>query len=324
MSDVRITPALLARGLLVFLVLLATVGGCASLLGADFDRPPSANDPNDAGALEGGAGTQTPGPAADDAAGTCAAKCTSPPPNTCIDGKTLKAYAPQGDCDGACTYVPYEVLCAMACQSGACVGDPCAGVICTQPPAASCVDAMTRRSFASTGTCTGGKCSYTSTDVACNNGCQSGACAGDPCAGIMCSQPPAASCVNATTRRTYASAGTCDGGTCSYARTDTACTTAIANADPACVGGACDFACRTGYQRSSTGTCDPIATLTACSAGGELASCEDHCHARGLHCYDACGSTGTAGGILSCSDNPYPTTCTNYFSGYDYQCCCGS
>ena len=45
----------------------------------------------------------------------------------------------------------------------------------------------------------------------------------DPCAGVTCNTPPAPTCANPTTQRTYASTGMCSGGTCTYAPTDTSC-----------------------------------------------------------------------------------------------------
>ena len=41
----------------------------------------------------------------------------------------------------------------------------------------------------------------------------------------QCNQPPAPTCVSASTLRTYSSAGMCAGGSCSYAQVDTSCGT---------------------------------------------------------------------------------------------------
>jgi sulfatase modifying factor 1 len=56
----------------------------------------------------------------------------------------------------------------------------------------------------------------------------------DACSTMTCTTPPAAGCASTTSRRTYASTGTCSGGTCSYAPTDTACP-----AGEICSGGVC-------------------------------------------------------------------------------------
>ena len=74
----------------------------------------------------------------------------------------------------------------------------------------------------------------------------------EPCIGLTCSQPPAAMCVGATTRRTFGASGTCDNGACTYLASDVACP-APANATPLCVTGACDFECRDGFMRAGSG-----------------------------------------------------------------------
>ena len=91
----------------------------------------------------------------------------------------------------------------------------------------------------------------------------------EPCTGMTCSHPPPASCVDATTRRTYAASGICTAGACSYATTDVACATAILGADAVCASGACDFKCRSGYTRSG-GSCVQSAGWTTESTGTML------------------------------------------------------
>ena len=183
---------------------------------------------------------------------SCTVICVAPA-NVCIDGKTLQAYAPQVRCVGnECTDEAYKVDCTTACEGGICTGnDACNGVTCVAPPLAICVDGTTLKTFAPSGTCSGGTCSYVSATATCTKGCQEAACVGDPCAGVICTQPPAASCANATTRRTHSPSGTCAAGACSYAFTDVACPL-FANADPVCTSGVCDFACRSGFVRSGT------------------------------------------------------------------------
>ncbi len=59
--------------------------------------------------------------------------------------------------------------------------DLCAKVTCKQPPAATCVDGATLRSYASQGTCSAGECSYPPADSPCATSevCQVGACKWD-------------------------------------------------------------------------------------------------------------------------------------------------
>jgi outer membrane protein assembly factor BamB len=152
--------------------------------------------------------------------------CNQPPPAICVDSNTLRVYANLGSClGGGCSYTSADVSCA--CQNGACAGNLCEGVTCNQPPPAVCVGGSLR-TFAPSGTCSpgNGHCTYAPTDTPCGPaGCSNGQCVGNPCVGITCDQPPAPTCVNATTVQTSISPGTCtpDGGFCSYATTQIAC-----------------------------------------------------------------------------------------------------
>ena len=139
----------------------------------------------------------------DAGAGDCAnMTCTTAPSSMCSDAQHLRVFEPRGVCSaGECLYSAREELCVGGCASGACVNNPCQGVTCNQPPANSCVDATTLRTFSSGGTCSGGACSYTSTTSTCAFGCASGACVNNPCQGVTCNQPPANSCVDATDRK---------------------------------------------------------------------------------------------------------------------------
>lgn len=151
--------------------------------------------------------------------------CNSPPASSCVDAATLRTFA--GSCvAGQCQYTPVDSTCATGCANDACV-DACAGRSCVTPPQAACTDNGTLRTFAQTGSCSLGACSYVSTDTTCANGCELGRCKGvDLCqsGNVMCNMAPVAVCVG-TARRTFAAAGTCDPGTgtCTYAPTDTAC-----------------------------------------------------------------------------------------------------
>jgi hypothetical protein len=170
--------------------------------------------------------------------------CATPPAPSCLDANTRRAYQPTGSCAGGqCSYDAVSMTCAFGCAAGACKGDPCAGVVCATPPAAYCKDAGTARTFASTGSCAGGGCVYAVTDTPCAFGCQGGACASDPCAGVTCTTPPGKVCVNATTLRTFAPTGTCGGGACSYASIDVACPGGCKNGAcgaPTCGAQTCD------------------------------------------------------------------------------------
>lgn len=113
------------------------------------------------------------------------------------------------------------------CQSPSAEG-LCAQVSCNSPPAAHCVDAQTVRTFARAGACDAstGSCTYAATDRACEQGCDSGRCLGQPCGGASCDAPPQTACLDAQTLRTYAQSGTCDATTdqCTYVPTDVTCT----------------------------------------------------------------------------------------------------
>lgn len=166
-----------------------------------------------------------------------AVSCVSPPASTCRDAATRRSFEAQGTCaNGACTYAPQDFTCPFGCANGACIGDPCIGVTCQTPPAALCLNASTRRSFQSSGTCGAGTCTYASQDTTCAFGCAAGACNPDPCLNVSCTTPPAATCVNGTTRRSFTSPGTCALGTCSYSAAETACA-----ASETCQAGACTW-----------------------------------------------------------------------------------
>ena len=151
--------------------------------------------------------------------------CNTPPPPSCVNGATVRTFA--GRClAGQCQYDPVDSTCATTCSQGACV-DACAGVSCVTPPRPACTDAATLRTFAQTGACAMGTCSYVNTDTTCVNGCEAGRCKGvDLCQSmsVVCNMPPAATCVGSQ-RRTFSAAGQCDPGTgvCTYVSNDANC-----------------------------------------------------------------------------------------------------
>lgn len=103
--------------------------------------------------------------------------CTTPPAPACTDDKTLRTFAQGGRCAmGSCSYQATDTPCPNGCADGTCKGvDLCAGVTCSAPPAATCVSGA-RRTFAATGTCASGACSYAPSDTPCANGCELGQC----------------------------------------------------------------------------------------------------------------------------------------------------
>ena len=151
--------------------------------------------------------------------------CNAPPASTCVSGTSLRTFA--GRCvAGQCQYDSVDSTCATTCGQGACA-DACTGVACVTPPLAACTDPNTLRTFAQTGACTNGACSYVNTDTVCPSGCDNARCRGvNLCVsmGVVCNAPPAPTCVSGA-RRTFSTPGTCEPGTgmCTYASTDSAC-----------------------------------------------------------------------------------------------------
>ncbi|HYQ17552.1 MAG TPA: SUMF1/EgtB/PvdO family nonheme iron enzyme [Polyangiaceae bacterium] len=119
--------------------------------------------------------------------------CVAPPLPICKDADTLRTSAAHGTCSGgSCDYATTDEDCEFGCSNGACNPDPCQGVMCKTQPPATCKDASTKTTFASSGTCDNGDCSYGSTDTPCgsNKSC-SGAgvcnvCAADASCGASC------------------------------------------------------------------------------------------------------------------------------------------
>ncbi len=180
----------------------------------------------------------------------CGTTCASPPSAACADGFTRRSSESVGTCvSGVCEYAPALVGCgAASCTNGAATA---------------------------AGTCSGsGVCAAGATS-ACSFGCSGTACAGDPCANVTCSAPPSPTCADGTTRRAYASTGTCRavGGTatCEYAMMDVPCPPASCTNGVATAAGTCSGAgvCAAGATSTCTFGCsgtacagDPCATET--------------------------------------------------------------
>ncbi len=90
------------------------------------------------------------------------------------------------------------------CSAGSCWGT---AKECKKPPATTCTDGVTLKTFDSKGKCSGGICSYSSSTLKCPGKCSNGKCEGAPCVGIKCDNPPA---------ECYKSPGTCLAGKCTY------------------------------------------------------------------------------------------------------------
>jgi hypothetical protein len=245
--------------------------------GAGASDASSASDARDAGAAADRSGQS------DAAPDPCLGKiCNSPPAATCFDATTQRRFDATGSCvDGTCTYQSQDTHCAFGCTAGACKVDPCIGVTCNQPMPNICEDATHLRAYNTIGTCAAGSCSYASQVIGCT--CVNASCAVDPCANITCASPPGPVCATASTLRTFAAAGTCTNGSCSYAPTDTACAFGCANgacqADP-CAGVVCNSPpatfCVDGdtlRRYASSGTC----SQGLCSYGSTDTVCADGC-----------------------------------------------
>jgi hypothetical protein len=139
-------------------------------------------------------------------------------------GSALRSYLPH--CEGTtCDFTASDAPCAEGCRDGACV-DACTGVVCESPPTPTCAGAGTLRTFAASGTCAGGTCTYAPTDVACDHGCSTGACVDQNLCttGTTCQMPPQPACEGGS-RRTFTAPGSCDMGTgqCTYPSTLESC-----------------------------------------------------------------------------------------------------
>ncbi|MCU0693629.1 MAG: DUF1566 domain-containing protein [Polyangiaceae bacterium] len=157
--------------------------------------------------------------------------CDTSPARYCV-GDVLRTFAAMGSCEqGGCLYAQEDIVCAAGCAEGACLGEPCAGVSCNEPPSAYCKTGSTLVSWdGEPGQCVNGVCTYGEAQLPCEGACEAGACTEDPCAGVFCARPPAAHC-DAATLVQYASIGECmPGGWCSYDEARENCPNGCANA----------------------------------------------------------------------------------------------
>ncbi|HWZ91753.1 MAG TPA: SUMF1/EgtB/PvdO family nonheme iron enzyme, partial [Polyangiaceae bacterium] len=214
-----------------------------------------------------------------------AVTCASPPAAACTgtDGNTLTTYSASGTCSaGSCSYTPTNKACTFGCVNGACKPDPCAGVTCNMPTASGCKNATTATTYAATGTCSAGICSYAPTDTGCGS---NKLCSG---AGV-CSECKTDSSCGAT-------CAACGGGTpkCKNLGTTSQCVGCLSNADCGGVTPSCN---------TTTNVCGP-----APSCVGLAATCGPSGNAS------CCASSVVTGGTFNrnIEDVYYPATVSDF------------
>ncbi len=181
----------------------------------------------------------------------------------------------------------------FTCREGVCrtaaLDTSCNAVVCSTPPASSCVNGTTLRTFS--GSCVAGQCQYAPVDSTCTTRCAQDACV-DACSGVDCVAPPAAACTDANTLRTFAQTGTCQTGSCNYLNTDTTCPngceagvckgvdlcqtmSVVCTTPPAatCVGTARRTFTTPGTCAPGTGMCTYASSDSACPNGCALGQC---------------------------------------------------
>ncbi|HRE88516.1 MAG TPA: hypothetical protein PK095_05185, partial [Myxococcota bacterium] len=206
------------------------------------------------------------------------------PPSAC--------HAPTGLCSGGvCTY---PIATTASCDDGdACTDNDtcdasarCAGTpkTCQAPPPSTC-DGDTLIVHSANGTCNDGACTYTTTPVACPDGCEEGRCLGDPCANITCDTPPSPC---------HADTGTCRDGVCEYAPCDDNddCTE-----DDQCQSGICGGASKA-CQSPPNATCENATTLTGYANNGTCSEGTCQYATTPVTCEFGCVETNDVGSCL--------------------------
>ena len=177
--------------------------------------------------------------------------------------------------------------------------DPCIGKVCNTPPSQDCSSSTKLKTYDSIGSCAAGECSYASHDIACT--CVSQSCTTDPCVNVTCATPPAPICKDTNTLTSYAAAGTCASGSCSYAPSDKACAFGCANGacnpDP-CSGVICNT--------QPPATCKSVSTKTSYASSGTCGGAAKCSYAA---TDSACGSNTTCAGAGVCSVCAADTSC---------------
>ncbi|MEM7608655.1 MAG: hypothetical protein AAF411_25150 [Myxococcota bacterium] len=161
--------------------------------------------------------------------------CDAPPETRCSDdASALLTFTATGTCsEGACTYDATETACPFGCEAGACLGG-CERIVCDAPPPSRC-SGTTRVSFADTGSCSEGECTYARSTTECTAVCVDGECAA--CAPESCNTPPEPACLDDDTLTTYSN-GTCTLDGCQYEPLNSECPFGCEAG--ACVAGPCD------------------------------------------------------------------------------------
>lgn len=219
--------------------------------------------------------------------------CDSPPADECIDNVAVD-YRPNGRCEeGVCSYGSDDFNCSLigfVCEDAECL-DACAGVVCDDVPADGCVGEVATV-YSGEGVCTEGDCIYLADSaVDCaefGRACELGLCI-DPCAGVVCETPPAASCSEDVAVRPLPT-GSCEAGDCQYAFTQADCSALGA----ACRAGQCVDDCTAVVCPEREGTvCEGgiavefSASEPTCLAGACFYDrTEQDCVAEGLGCVD--------------------------------------
>ncbi len=158
--------------------------------------------------------------------------CNAPPEDVC-SGSHLHVYEDIGTCSGgSCNYSIVSMdLCPFGCASQPgddyCNGDPCIGVVCDSAPDDVCTGSGDLTVYPTTGSCSGGTCSYSGVTTPCAFGCTGQAgddvCTPDPCLSTVCDSPPDDQC-SWSNLHEYNSTGTCSGaGICNYTYIATFC-----------------------------------------------------------------------------------------------------
>ena len=237
-----------------------------------------------------------------------AAHCDEPPAPSCA-GSKLVVHEPQGQCEASggladCSYASREIVCVNGCENGACVGEPCAGVVCNRPPARYCAGSSLVV-WGDTGRCSDhGECYYVSDVVQCESGCEQGRCVEDDrCARTSCVSPPANYCLDLATLVAFEAFGTCSEGACQYDSSEIACPGGCVAAkcvDDPCAGVSCNvapapacdgeglkvWAYGWGAAQCEGGVClFPLETIPCGSGGCEHGACAtDPCMAMQAYC----------------------------------------
>ncbi len=223
--------------------------------------------------------------------------CNVQPASYCVDDK-LRVFESQGGCEqGFCLYAHQDIDCRRGCEGGQCQGDPCAGVSCNAPPAPTCEDESTLRTWDGfAGQCEGGACIYGTVLAPCPDGCSNGACKKDRCTGITCTSPPADRCDD-NVAVTHDPNGTCLEGVCNYESVRTTC-------GGLCTLGTCvdciySSDCNGGVgQWCNAGTCESCDSDAHCGSGcTDCTETGQICDDAGSACVDCIDTSDCNGGV---------------------------